>query len=94
MGIIVDASQLPMIPGISVDKLPQLPTGFSEFQSEVKKTMLRVMGCSMTDMKSEDVFVVLNDQGKNLFYQVDFGEYGMYHLVNKVMEANQAARAE
>ncbi|MCE0721888.1 hypothetical protein [Legionella resiliens] len=87
---------MPKIPGIGANKYLQsgelgehFKKDLSLFKQMVKQVMQDVTGKEMRDQKDNDVLVSILPSGNYRFLQVDFGEFGMYKLINEVERSRQ-----
>ena len=84
---------MPKIPGVGADDYMsshQVREGFREdlvlFKQMVKEIMQDVTGKEMRDQKNNDVLVSVLPSGNYRFLQVDFGEFGMYNVVDEALK--------
>lgn len=82
---------MPKIPGIGADRLPESLQELESFQEDlllfkkmVSQMMKDITGKEMSDQKDQDVLVSSLGSGNYHFLQVDFGEFGMYKLMEQV----------
>lgn len=77
---------LPKIPGVPANHFEVESEYLVEFHRMVSDIMRDATGRAMSDQKSCDV-LVSHDGASELLLPVDFGEFGMYRLMDQVHEA-------